>query len=142
MLDLSGLSSLTNEGVYALVVEEKGVELGVLGLKHLRLNGISKITDHPTGKLCCRNRSLETIELCKCTGLTIISIEQIVRSLNNLKILNVNMIPKLNLKPIKDVLEQKPWLQVLQFAAKLADVRDNGLRVPLPQRESSKKQKK
>ena len=142
VLDLTGLTSITNEGIYAFLAEEKGVEQGVLGLRKLKLSGVDKITDHPISKFCCRNRGLEVIELCKCSGLTLSSIEQIVKTLNCLKVLNVNMIPKLNLNSLKDILEQKPWLKVIQFAIKSVNIKDNGLRIPLPPKSDKKIKRK
>ena len=96
------------------------------------LNGLIGITDDPTSKLCCKNRGLEVIELCRCNALTITSIEIIIRKLHCLKKLNINMIPKIKLETIIETIEQKPNLQILQFGTKYSDVRDNGLRVPLP----------
>ena len=109
---------------------------------HLRLNGLDKLTDEPTSRLCARNTHLEVLELCKCTALTIAGIELIIKSLNCLKKFNINMIPGIKLETIKETLEQKPNLKVLQFAQKNVDTRDNGLRVPLPPKKKKKKAKK
>ena len=64
------------------MLEEKGVNKGIVGLTHLRLNGLKTITNDPTIKFCCRNRGLQVIELCRCRALTRPGIESIIKGLN------------------------------------------------------------
>jgi len=118
------------------------MEQGVTNLNLLRLNGLDKITDDPTARFCIRNKKLAFIEIAKCIKLTIAGVEHIIKGLNCLKRLNINMIPAIKLETIKETIESKPSLQILQFAMKAVDPRDNGLRVPLPKKKKKKKAKK
>jgi len=141
MLDVTGLNTITDEGLASLVIEEKGVE-GIRELRHLRLSGLNKITDEPTIKFCTRNRCLTILELCRCRALTIAGIESMIKALPCLKKININMIPKIKVAKMKDTLESKPGLEVIQFAMRNVDLKDNGLRVPLPRKSKKKKKKK
>jgi len=49
------------------------------------------------------------------------------------------MIPKIKIEKMKETLAQKPWVQILQFATRDTNVKDNGLRVPLPPKKKKKK---
>lgn len=141
MLDFTGLNTITDEGLSSLIIEEKGVE-GVTGLVHLRLSGLSEITDEPTVRFCGANRGLQILELCRCSRLTAAGVEAIVRDAHCLKRVNISMIPKIKLESIKETVEQRPELEILQFAVKNVSLADNGLRVPLPPVEKKKKKRK
>lgn len=117
------------------------MDYGVTGLRHLRLNGLDKITDEAAVKFCCRNRGLQVLELCKCKKLTLAGIETIIKHLTCLKTININMIPKIKLAKMKETLGQKPWVQVLQFGTRSTNAKDNGLRVPLPPKKKQKVKK-
>lgn len=99
---------------YFRLLADKGVDHGVVNLQLLRLNGLDKITDEATTKFCMRNKKLEVLELCKCAALTAPGIDLIIKSLNCLRSININMIPKIKLEELKEGLEQKPNLKVLQ----------------------------
>ena len=111
-------------------------------MTHLKLIGLTKITDEPVTRFCCRNRGLETLEICKCKGITIACIENIIKTLFCLKRIKINRIPKIKLSTIKETLASKPNLQVFQFGLRNVSMRDNGLRVPLPPKPKKKKKKK
>jgi hypothetical protein len=100
------------------------------------------ITDEVIIKLCSRNNGLKVLELCKCSSLTITSIDTIIRILNHLQTININMIPKIKLNDLNEALEEKPWVQVIQLANKLVSDKDNGLRIPLPPKPKEVKVKK
>ncbi len=87
---------------------------GVVNLQLLRLNGLDKITDDATTKFCIRNRKLESLELCKCAALTVAGIDLIIKSMNCLRSLNINMIPKIKLEELKEGMSQRPNLKVIQ----------------------------
>ena len=38
----------------------------------------------------------------------------------------------------KEVLEEKPWIEIVQFNIKVTSPKDNGLRVPLPPKQKKK----
>jgi len=123
------------------MLEGKGVA-AIKELVKLRLSGLDNITDEPTARFCGVNRGLQEIELCKCNKLTVAGVEAIIKDAYCLKRLNINMIPKIKLDTIKETIEQKPGLQIIQFAVKNVSLADNGLRVPLPPKEKKKKKKK
>eukprot|EP00826_Nyctotherus_ovalis_P010640 TRINITY_DN12795_c0_g3_i1.p2 TRINITY_DN12795_c0_g3~~TRINITY_DN12795_c0_g3_i1.p2 ORF type:complete len:201 (+),score=55.04 TRINITY_DN12795_c0_g3_i1:48-605(+) len=141
VLDFTGLNTVTDEGLSSLIIEEKGGE-GVTELVHLRLSGLNEITDEPTARFCGVNRGLQILELCKCSKLTAVGIEAIIRDAHCLKRININMIPKIKLESIKETIEQRSGLEILQFAVKNVSLADNGLRVSLPPVEKKKKKKK
>eukprot|EP00826_Nyctotherus_ovalis_P041585 TRINITY_DN4215_c0_g2_i3.p2 TRINITY_DN4215_c0_g2~~TRINITY_DN4215_c0_g2_i3.p2 ORF type:complete len:135 (-),score=44.20 TRINITY_DN4215_c0_g2_i3:443-847(-) len=118
---------------------KESVELGTL--ESLCLNGLDKIGDESVARLCAHNTGLRVLELCRCSGLSIALVENIIKSLNYLQVININAIPKIKLESLKECLEEKPWVRVVQFSSKMASEKDNGLRIPLPPKKKTKEGK-
>jgi hypothetical protein len=122
--------------------EDQTVVVGLKRLRIIRLNGLSKITDHPLLKLCEQAPDLEQLEVSRCETLTDFSIQSIIRNCANLKFIDINGIPAFKYSVLDEMRTVNPNLCVRRYHDQEVDLKDNGLRVPLIVKNDKKKKKK
>ena len=93
-------------------------------------------------KLCSSSHVMEHLELTKCEGLTEYSIDNIIKSSNTLKFLDLNNIPAITPQVLEQLRLIKPDLLIRRYLYQVVDVKDNGLRVPRRIVDKKKKKKK
>lgn len=87
----------------------------MLNLQTFKINGLDKITDEATVRICIKNKKLDCLELCKCDKLTPDGIDQIIKALNCLKTINVNLIPKVTPTALQEALDLRPNLKLITY---------------------------
>lgn len=108
----------------------------------LKLNGLSKISDHPLSKLVEMAEGMSHLEVARCEALTGNAMKILLTKNTQLKFVDMNGVKELTYTIWDDLKTVRPDLMVKRFKEQTADVKDTGLRVPLPLKKDKKKKKK
>ena len=119
-LDLTGDVNVGDDGIQQLprgdvLVENKPQIVGLQKLRILKLNGLTKVSDHSLIKLCAASHVIEHIELTKCEGLTDYSIDMVIKQAQTLKFIDLNSIPAITPQVLEQLKLIKPELLIRRF---------------------------
>lgn len=116
--------------------------VGLRRLKVLKLNGLTKITDHPLSKIVDAAENLSHLEVARCEGLTGNAMKILLLKKPSIKFVDMNGVKELKYDIWDEIKTARPDLVVKRFNEQTADPKDPGLRVPLPLKKDKKKKKK
>ena len=122
--------------------DEQNIVIGLRRLKVLKLNGLSKITDHPLSKIVETSEYLEHLEVARCEALTGNAMKILIQKCPKLKLVDMNGVKELTYTILDEIRTMCPELMVKRYRDQVADPKDTGLRVPLPVKNDKKKKKK
>lgn len=84
-------------------------------LRIIKLNGLSKMSDHSLSKLAASSEVLEHLELTRCESLSDYSIGTIIRQTPTLKFIDLNAIPAITPKVLEELKNIKPDLLIRRY---------------------------
>ena len=115
---------------HEVTVGAEKIKPGMNYLHTLRLNGLS-IGDLAIMELLKVTKSIEHIELAKCSNITEGGINKLIESCENLMYIDMNGIPAITYPFLDDIVQRKPELMMKRHKYQDVDFRkDNGLRIP------------
>ena len=120
---------------------------GMPKLEVLKLGGLQNIGNNGLNHVANLAVNVQFLELNNLEKLTEMVIENILKNMQNLKIIHLNFTPNVDEKFLQEKQAQYPGVKIIRNINKLTDIKDDGLRMPLPlksivEKRPKKKKKK
>lgn len=146
-LDFAGVAGLGEECIGVMSGSKLSCSpLDFSKLKHLNMSNLPNIGEYMFAKFAAKCLDLETFILCNNSSLAEATLQNILRSCKELKVVNMNFCSGLDPKVLAEVQLAFPDVKISRLGRKFADPKDDGLRVWLPlkdaKRPDDKKKKK
>ncbi|KAM3131451.1 hypothetical protein pb186bvf_016381 [Paramecium bursaria] len=116
-------------------------------LKKLKLGGVVSLSDSTINQIIQGSPLLSVVSLNNCPRISETGLENILKNQQKLEVLSINFTPEVAEVFLQDKRKENPKINIIRNIVKMTDIKDDGLRMPLPlesvvmQRPKKKKKK-